>query len=88
MGGTSGPPRAYWQPPRSTRGGQPRPTVRWWDRSAGQTATAVGAVWAFVFVAVFVLMKVMVTVWPKWRISKEEERIGVDIVQHGENAYS
>ncbi len=50
--------------------------------------TAVGAVWAFVFVAVFVLMKVMVTVWPKWRISKEEERIGVDIVQHGENAYS
>ncbi|NLT38422.1 MAG: ammonium transporter [Methanomassiliicoccus sp.] len=50
--------------------------------------TAVGAVWAFVFVVVFVLMKIMVTVWPKWRISKEEERIGVDIVQHGENAYS
>lgn len=50
--------------------------------------TAVGAVWAFVFVVVFVMMKVMVAVWPKWRISKEEERIGVDIVQHGENAYS
>lgn len=49
---------------------------------------AVGAVWAFVFVVVFVMMKVMVAVWPKWRISKEEERIGVDIVQHGENAYS
>ncbi len=49
---------------------------------------AVGAVWAFVFAVVFVILKVMVMVWPKWRISKEEERIGVDIVQHGENAYS
>ncbi len=49
---------------------------------------AVGAVWAFVFVVAFVLMKALVTVWPNWRMTKEEERIGVDIVQHGENAYN
>ncbi len=49
---------------------------------------AVGAVWAFVFAAVFVMMKALTLIWPKWRLTKEEERIGVDIVQHGENAYS
>ncbi len=49
---------------------------------------AVGAVWAFVLVVVFVMMKIMVKVWPNWRMTKEEERIGVDIVQHGENAYA
>jgi Amt family ammonium transporter len=49
---------------------------------------AVGAVWAFVFVAVFVIMKILTLVWPNWRMTKEEERIGVDIVQHGENAYA
>jgi Amt family ammonium transporter len=49
---------------------------------------AVGSVWAFVFAVVFVLMKLMVLVWPNWRMTKEEERIGADIVQHGENAYA
>ena len=49
---------------------------------------AVGAVWTFVFAVVFVMMKILVKVWPNWRMTKEEERIGVDIVQHGENAYS
>ncbi|MDW5562781.1 MAG: ammonium transporter [Methanomassiliicoccus sp.] len=49
---------------------------------------AVCGVWAFVFVVVFVLMKVLTMVWPNWRMTKEEERIGVDIVQHGENAYA
>jgi ammonium transporter, Amt family len=49
---------------------------------------AVGAVWAFVFVVVFVMMKILVKVWPNWRMTKEEEKIGVDIVQHGENAYA
>ncbi len=49
---------------------------------------AVGAVWAFVFAVVFVMMKILVKAWPNWRMTKEEERIGVDIVQHGENAYS
>lgn len=49
---------------------------------------AVGAVWAFVFAVVFIIMKIMVKVWPNWRMTKEEERIGADIVQHGENAYA
>jgi Amt family ammonium transporter len=49
---------------------------------------AVGAVWAFVFVVAFVLMKALTMLWPNWRMTKEEERIGVDIVQHGENAYA
>jgi Amt family ammonium transporter len=49
---------------------------------------AVGSVWAFVFAVVFVLMKVLVLIWPNWRMTKEEERIGADIVQHGENAYA
>lgn len=49
---------------------------------------AVVGVWAFVLATVFILMKVMVMVWPKWRMTKEEERIGADIVQHGENAYA
>jgi Amt family ammonium transporter len=49
---------------------------------------AVGAVWAFVFVAVFIIMKALTLVWPNWRMTKEEERIGADIVQHGENAYA
>lgn len=49
---------------------------------------AVGAVWAFVLATVFVMMKALTLLWPKWRLTKEEERIGVDIVQHGENAYA
>ncbi|MBI0583915.1 MAG: ammonium transporter [Methanomassiliicoccus sp.] len=49
---------------------------------------AVGAVWGFVFVVVLVMIKVLTMVWPNWRMTKEEERIGADIVQHGENAYA
>lgn len=49
---------------------------------------AVGAVWGFVFVVVLAVMWIMVKIWPSWRMSKEEERIGADIVQHGENAYA
>jgi Amt family ammonium transporter len=54
----------------------------------GNQIIAVGAVWAFVFAVVFIMMKILVKVWPNWRMTKEEERIGVDIVQHGENAYA
>ncbi len=49
---------------------------------------AVCAVWAFVFVTVIVMMKALTLLWPSWRLTREEERIGVDIVQHGENAYT
>lgn len=49
--------------------------------------TAVVAVYAFAFAvtfaALFVMNKVMAI-----RMSKKEERIGADIIQHGENAYS
>lgn len=48
---------------------------------------AVAVVYAFAFgitfAALFVMKKVMVV-----RMTKEEERIGADIIQHGENAYS
>jgi Amt family ammonium transporter len=54
----------------------------------GNQIIAVVAVWAFVFTVVFVMMKILVKVWPNWRMTKEEERIGVDVVQHGENAYA
>jgi Amt family ammonium transporter len=49
---------------------------------------AVVAVWAFVFIVVYALMKIITMIWPNWRMTKEEERIGADIVQHGENAYN
>jgi Amt family ammonium transporter len=49
---------------------------------------AVGAVWAFVFAVTLALMYAITRAVPSWRVTKEEERIGVDIVQHGENAYS
>jgi len=48
---------------------------------------AVAVVYAFAFgitfAALFIMKKVMVV-----RMTKEEERIGADIIQHGENAYS
>jgi len=50
--------------------------------------TAVGAVWAFVFAATFAIVWAITKAMPAWRMTKEEERIGADVVQHGENAYS
>jgi len=50
-------------------------------------AIAVGFTWVFVFVVTFVLLKVM-TVVSNIRLSKDEERIGADVVQHGERAYN
>jgi Amt family ammonium transporter len=47
---------------------------------------AVAAVWAFAFVVTYVVMYLMKKVMPI-RMTKEEERVGADIVQHGENAY-
>ncbi len=49
---------------------------------------AVGAVWAFVFAATYAIIWAITKVMPDWRMTREEERIGPDIVQHGENAYS
>ncbi|MGE5379402.1 MAG: ammonium transporter [Candidatus Saccharibacteria bacterium] len=54
----------------------------------GNQIIAVVAVWAFVFGVVFAMMKIITMVWPNWRMTKEEERIGADVVQHGENAYA
>jgi ammonium transporter, Amt family len=53
----------------------------------GAQMIAVVAVYAFAFgvtfLALYAMKKVMAI-----RVSKEEERIGADIIQHGENAYS
>jgi len=53
----------------------------------GAQLTAVVVVYVFAFgitfTALFVMKKCMAI-----RMSKEEERIGADIIQHGENAYS
>jgi len=53
----------------------------------GAQIIAVMAVYAFAFgvtfLALYAMKKVMAI-----RVSKEEERIGADIIQHGENAYS
>ncbi|MCU0861652.1 MAG: ammonium transporter [Methanomassiliicoccales archaeon] len=48
---------------------------------------AVVVVYAFAFSVTFVILKVMKMVMVV-RVTKEEERIGADIIQHGENAYS
>jgi len=48
---------------------------------------AVAVVWAFAFIVTYVVMQVLKRVMTL-RMSKEEERIGADIIQHGENAYS
>jgi len=48
---------------------------------------AVAAVWAFVFVVTFAILKIMSLVG-EIRMTKDEERIGADIVQHGERAYN
>jgi len=50
-----------------------------------QTISVV-VVWAFAFSVTFVILKVLSKVIPL-RMSKTEERIGADIIQHGESAY-
>ncbi|MBP7086874.1 MAG: ammonium transporter [Methanomassiliicoccales archaeon] len=47
---------------------------------------SVAVVWAFAFGATFVILKVLSKVMPL-RMTKNEERIGADIIQHGESAY-
>lgn len=49
-------------------------------------AISVAVVWAFAFVVTVVILKALSKVMPL-RMSKEEERIGADIIQHGESAY-
>jgi Amt family ammonium transporter len=53
----------------------------------GAQAIAVAVVWAVSFAITFILLKVIGAVTPL-RMSKEEERIGADIIQHGETAYN
>jgi ammonium transporter, Amt family len=53
----------------------------------GAQLVAVAAVYAFAFAVTFVTLFVMKR-FMAIRVSKEEERIGADIIQHGENAYS
>jgi Amt family ammonium transporter len=47
---------------------------------------AVAAVWAFAFGVTYVVLKAMSKVMTL-RMTKDEERIGADIIQHGESAY-
>jgi Amt family ammonium transporter len=49
--------------------------------------TAILVVWVFAFAVTFVVLKVLGRV-TALRMSKEEERIGADIIQHGETAYN
>jgi ammonium transporter, Amt family len=49
-------------------------------------AISVAVVWAFAFGVTYVLLKAMSKVMPL-RMTKEEEKIGADIIQHGESAY-
>ncbi len=53
----------------------------------GAQLIAVASVWAFAFAITFVVMHVLKRTMTL-RMTKEEERIGADIIQHGENAYS
>ncbi len=53
----------------------------------GNQLIAVAAVWAFAFGITFILLKVLGKITPL-RMTKDEERIGADIIQHGESAYS
>jgi Amt family ammonium transporter len=53
----------------------------------GAQIVAVAAVYAFAFAVTFATLFVMKR-FMAVRVSKEEERIGADIIQHGENAYS
>lgn len=47
---------------------------------------SVGVVWAFAFGATYAILKVLAKLMPL-RMTKDEERIGADIIQHGESAY-
>ena len=53
----------------------------------GLQALAVLTSWVFVFVGTFVLLK-LVDMTMGLRVSNEEERIGLDLSQHEERAYS
>jgi ammonium transporter, Amt family len=53
----------------------------------GVQALAVAVVWVVSFAITFILLKAIGAVTPL-RMSKEEERIGPDIIQHGETAYN
>jgi len=53
----------------------------------GAQLVAVAVVYAFAFAVTFTTLFVMKR-FMVIRVSKEEERIGADIIQHGENAYS
>jgi ammonium transporter, Amt family len=53
----------------------------------GAQLIAVAVVYAFAFAVTFTTLFVMKR-FMAIRVSKEEERIGADIIQHGENAYS
>ena len=48
---------------------------------------AVVVVWIFAFSVTFVMLKVLSRFIPI-RMTKDEERVGADIIQHGETAYS
>ena len=47
---------------------------------------SVVVVWAFAFGVTFVILKALSKVMPL-RMTKDEEKIGADIIQHGESAY-
>lgn len=53
----------------------------------GAQLVAVAVVWALAFGVTFIVLKVMGKIIPL-RMTKDEERIGADIIQHGESAYS
>jgi ammonium transporter, Amt family len=53
----------------------------------GYQLIAVAAVWALAFGVTFIVLKVLGKITPL-RMTKDEERIGADIIQHGESAYS
>jgi Amt family ammonium transporter len=48
---------------------------------------AVAVVWVLAFGVTFIVLKILGKITPL-RMTKDEERIGADIIQHGESAYS
>ena len=53
----------------------------------GVQALSVAVVWVFAFFITFAILKVLAKFMPL-RMSRDEERIGADIIQHGESAYN
>jgi ammonium transporter, Amt family len=53
----------------------------------GYQLIAVAVVWVLAFGATFIVLKLLGKITPL-RMTKDEERIGADIIQHGESAYS